>query len=140
MRAAFAHIANARSPLPKQAHANEDPFAPSPPVRLFLAIFWQFLAMVRKGNWTDAVFCEQVNRSKAKDAFQDPFATSPLPHRRDFTVLQTAGLSGAFLDAAKKDAKVNARSHNPFDTNDSAQTGGLTANNSAVIKATVSLF
>ena len=87
-------------------------------------------------------FVLQVNRSKAKDAFQDPFATSPLPHRRDFTVLQTAGLSGAFLDAAKKDAKVNARSHNPFDTNsiDSAQTGGLTANNSAVIKATVSLF
>ena len=30
MRAAFAHIANARSPLPKKAHANEDPFAPSP--------------------------------------------------------------------------------------------------------------
>ena len=97
--------------------------------------------MVRKGNWTDAVFCAQVNRSKAKDAFHgDPFAASPPPHRREVTVLQTAGLSGAFLDAAKKDAKVNARSHNPFDTNsiDSAQTGGLTANNSAVIKATVS--
>ena len=141
MRAAFAHIANARSPVPKKAHANDDPFAPSPPVRLFLAIFWQFLAMVRKGNWTDAVFCVQVNRSKAKDAFHgDPFAPSPPPHRREVTVLQTAGLSGAFLDAAKKDAKVNARSHNPFDTNsiDSAQTGGLTANNSAVIKATVS--
>ena len=45
MRAAFAHIANARSPLPKKAHENEDPFAPSPPVRLFLAFFWQFLAM-----------------------------------------------------------------------------------------------
>ena len=148
MRAAFAHIANARSPLPKKAHANEDPFAPSPPVRLFLAIFWQslaifwqLLAMVRKGNCTDAVFCVQVNRSKgAKDAFQDPFAPSPPPRRREVTALQTAGLSGAFLDAAKKDAKVNARSHNPFDTNsiDSAQTGGLTANNSAVIKATVS--
>ncbi len=41
MRAAFAHIANARSPLPKQAHANEDPFAPSPPVRLFL-FPWHF--------------------------------------------------------------------------------------------------
>ena len=41
MRAAFAHIANARSPVPKKAHANDDPFAPSPPVRLFLAIFWQ---------------------------------------------------------------------------------------------------
>ena len=120
-----------------------DPFAASPPVRLFLAIFWQFLAMVRKGNWTDAVFCVQVNRSKAKDAFHgDPFAPSPPPRQREVTVLQTAGLSGAFLDAAKKDAKVNARSHNPFDTNsiDSAQTGGLTANNSAVIKATVSLF
>ena len=141
MRAAFAHIANARSPLPKKAHANEDPFAPSPPVRLFLAIFWQFLAMVRKGNWTDAVFCAQVNRSKAKDAFHgDPFAPSPPPRRREVTVLQTAGLSGAFLDAAKKDAKVNARSHDPFDTDsiDSAQAGGLTANNSAVIKATVS--
>ena len=151
MRAAFAHIANARSPLPKKAHGNEDPFAPSPPVRLFLVIFgnlltifgnfWQFLAMVRKGNWTDAVFCVQVNRSKAKDAFHgDPFAPSPPPHRREVTVLQTAGLSGAFLDAAKKDAKVNARSHNPFDTNsiDSAQAGGLTATNSAVIKATVS--
>ena len=96
--------------------------------------------MVRIGNCTDAVFCVQVNRSKgAKDAFQDPFAPSPPPHRREVTVLQTAGLSGAFLDAAKKDAKVNARSHNPFDTNvDSAQTGGLTATNSAVIKATVS--
>ena len=96
--------------------------------------------MVCIGNWTDAVFCAQVNRSKAKDAFQDPFAPSPPPRRREVTVLQTAGLSGAFLDAAKKDAKVNARSHNPFDTNsiDSAQTGGLTANNSAVIKATVS--
>ena len=98
--------------------------------------------MVRKGNWTDAVFCAQVNRSKgAKDAFYgDPFAPSPPPRQREVTVLQTAGLSGAFLDAAKKDAKVNARSHNPFDTNsiDYAQAGGLTANNSAVIKATVS--
>ena len=96
--------------------------------------------MVRKGNWTDAVFCVQVNKSKAKDAFHgDPFAPSPPPRQREVTVLQTAGLSGAFLDAAKKDAKVNARSHNPFDTNvDSAQTGGLTATNSAVIKATVS--
>lgn len=103
-------------------------------------VYFYFRGTFRIGNCTDAVFCAQVNRSKAKDAFQDPFATSPLPHRRDFTVLQTAGLSGAFLDAAKKDAKVNARSHNPFDTNDSAQTGGLTANNSAVIKATVSLF
>ena len=103
-------------------------------------VYFYFRDTFRIGNCTDAVFCAQVNRSKAKDAFQDPFATSPLPHRRDFTVLQTAGLSGAFLDAAKKDAKVNARSHNPFDTNDSAQTGGLTANNSAVIKATVSLF
>ena len=103
-------------------------------------VYFYFRGTFRMGNCTDAVFCAQVNRSKAKDAFQDPFATSPLPHRRDFTVLQTAGLSGAFLDAAKKDAKVNARSHNPFDTNDSAQTGGLTANNSAVIKATVSLF
>ena len=62
MRAAFAHIANARSPLPKKAHENEDPFAPSPPVRLFLAIFWQFLAMVCIGNWNDAVFCCFVNR------------------------------------------------------------------------------
>jgi hypothetical protein len=97
--------------------------------------------MVCIGNCTDAVFCVQVNRSKAKDAFQDPFAPSPLPHQqREVTVLQTAGLSGAFLDAAKKDAKVNARSHNPFDTNsiDYAQAGGLTATNSAVIKATVS--
>jgi len=49
MRAAFAHIANARSPLPKKAHENEDPFAPSPPVRLFLAIFGNLLAIFGNG-------------------------------------------------------------------------------------------
>jgi len=54
MRAAFAHIANARSPLPKKAHGNEDPFAPSPPVRLFLAIFGNGLY---RQFWNDAVFC-----------------------------------------------------------------------------------
>ena len=104
-------------------------------------VYFYFRGTFRIGNCTDAVFCAQVNRSKAKDAFHgDPFAASPPPRRREVTVLQTAGLSGAFLDAAKKDAKVNARSHNPFDTNsiDSAQAGGLTATNSAVIKATVS--
>jgi len=106
VRAAFALVSNARSPLHAARMSNkvlndvgrrsndevsDDPFAPSP------------------GNRKSSVSARDFRESgsSANDGFNDdPFAPSP-PRRGTFVAMQTAGLSGTFLDAAKADAEAD---------------------------------
>ena len=109
MRAAFALMSNARSPLHAARMSdkmlngvgrrsnddfNDDPFAPSPGNR--------------KSSVSSARDFRERSGSSANDgADDDPFAPSPPPRRDTFAAMQTAGLSGTFLDAAKADAKAD---------------------------------
>ena len=109
MRAAFALMSNARSPLHaarmsekmlngvrrrSNDEVSDDPFAPSPGNR--------------KSSVSSARDFRERSGSSANDgANDDPFAPSPPPRRGTFVAMQTAGLSGTFLDAAKADAKAD---------------------------------
>ena len=114
MRAAFALMSNARSPLhaarmsdkmlndvgwverSKLNEVNDDPFAPSP-------------GKNRKSSsdGRNGDFRESASSARDGDRNDDPFAPSPPPRRGNVVAMQTAGLSGTFLDAAKADAKAD---------------------------------